>query len=343
MLNFQDLPDELVLKILSYHEAKHLVSCGQVSKRIRRISHDGTLWVTANLENKIVKTELLEMILQKGCRNLNLRNSIILGSLNSSTKSQLRVLKLRQSKDLRWPAFNKYCDCERESYCDCYGNTNFIEALLFSCSSLQYLVIEGVLLTPKMAESICKNSKTLQILNLNRSDLDIDGDIDDFKSYWQEIIKCCQELKEVDLAYVNNGEGLIDEDAEFLVKNIPPNIEKLNLSSYQDWPAAFDDYHVEILLRRCNEIKALSLDATALTDQSLKNIRKYLNHTLEELSLGLSYTLISYTGLIELKSMPRLKFLNVHYVHYDHQEIQNLRKLLPQVIIKVSLEKKGLG
>ena len=343
MLNFQDLPDEIVLKILSYQEAKDLINCGQVSKRIRRISRDGTLWVTANLEKKIVKTELLEMILSKGCRCLNLCDSIILGSLNSNIKSKLRVLKLRQSKHLKWPAFNKYCDCGRQSFCDCYANTDFIEALLFSCSSLQYLVIEGVNLTPKMAESICKNGKTLQILNLNRSDLDIEGDLNDFKSYWQEIIKCCQELNEVDFAYVNCGEGLIDEDVEFLVKNIPPNVEKLNLSSCPDNWTAFNDYHVEILLRRCNKIKALSLDATAITDLSLKNIRKFLNHTLEELSLGLSYTLISYTGFIELNSIPKLKILNVHYDKYDDQEFQNLRKLLPQVMIKVSHEEKGLG
>ena len=36
MSKFQGLPDELVLKILSYSETKDLISCGQASKRIRR-------------------------------------------------------------------------------------------------------------------------------------------------------------------------------------------------------------------------------------------------------------------------------------------------------------------
>ena len=74
---------------MSYSKTKDLISCGWVSKRVRRISHDSTLWVTANLEKKIVKTELLEMILGKGCRTLNLRHSNIVGSLSSNTKSQL--------------------------------------------------------------------------------------------------------------------------------------------------------------------------------------------------------------------------------------------------------------
>ena len=75
MFNIQDLPDELVLKIFSYSETKDLIICGQVSKRIRKISHDGSLWMKTNLEKKIVKAELLEMILGKGCKNLNIYNS----------------------------------------------------------------------------------------------------------------------------------------------------------------------------------------------------------------------------------------------------------------------------
>jgi hypothetical protein len=85
---WQDLPDELILKILSYSEVKDLISCGQVSKRTRNISRDRSLWVTANLEKKIVNTELLEMILKV--------NSTIVGSLSSNIEFQLRALYLSQ-------------------------------------------------------------------------------------------------------------------------------------------------------------------------------------------------------------------------------------------------------
>ena len=72
--------------------------------------------------------------------------------------------------------------------------------------------MEGVFLTPEMAVGICKNGKTLQTLNLNSSYLDdlSDDNLDGTRSYCylQEIIKCCQELKEVDLAYVNDSLGL---------------------------------------------------------------------------------------------------------------------------------------
>ena len=306
MKNFQDLPDELVLKILSYSETEELQICGQVSKRIRRISNDGTLWVSANLEKKIVKIELVEMILGKGCRILNLCCSTILGSLSSNVKSELRVLNLSGTVT-----------------CSGAENVKFLEELLFSCCSLQHLVMEDVLVTPKMVVGICKNGKTLQSLNLNSS-----------YAYLKEIIKCCQELKEVDFAYVNNyrywsSGGLTNGDLEFLVKNISPSVEKLNLSG-----SRFTDDHVKILLGRCNKVKAISLEATWITDDSLKNIRQHSFHTLEELSLGRTFwypnIAISLTGFLALKSMPRLKILNVYYQN-NVKEIQNLRRHLPHL------------
>ena len=147
MLNFQDLPDEVVLRILRYSETRDLISCGRVSRRIRRISYDSTLWVAANLEKKIVKTELLEMILRKGCKILNLRNSMILGNLSSNIKSHLRILRLSR------PQFNIHCECDGDCNCapDCNENTGALEELLFSSCSLQHLVMTDVLLTPKMA------------------------------------------------------------------------------------------------------------------------------------------------------------------------------------------------
>ena len=335
MLTFQDLPDELLLKILSFSETKDLIGCGQVSKRIRRISHDGTLWVMANLEKKIVKTELLEMILRKGCRILNLSNSKILGSLSlSEFKSQIRVLNLSQISSSSEETF-------------------VLEELLSSCFSLHHLIMEGESITPQMASSVCKNGKTLQILNLNSSYLHLISS--DSIGYVQAIIKGCQELKEIDLGHVDETNGMILEDLEFLVQNISPNVEKLNLSS-----SGIMDEDVEILLRRCKKIRALSLEATLMTDDSLTNIRQCLNHTLEELSLGpdefdvfslegnarethIHFRLgnspsISFNTFLELKSMQRLKILNLYYKH-GGKELENLRQHLPHLMIKGVLKK----
>ena len=195
------------------------------------------------------------MILSKGCTILNVSKSTIVGSLSSNIKSQLRVLDLSQSAWTRkWPGMQAYCQ----------ENIDVIEELLFSCCSLQHLKMEGLMPTSKMAASICKNGKTLQVLNLScRSDLLFYTDtILNYTDYtevpngnFQAIIKHCQELKEVDMANVIDNQQLTEDDLEFLVKNISPNIVRLNLSNQN-----VEDDHVKILLNRCNKIKVLNLE-----------------------------------------------------------------------------------
>ena len=328
MSNFQDLPDELVLKVLSYTETKDIVSCGQLSKRIRQISHDDTLWLTANLKKKIVKTELLEMILSKGCKILNLSYSTIVGHLRRNMISQLKVLDLSQSAwgfpARRWLAQIYYEE-----------NMPKIEELLSSCS-LQNLKMEGLRITSKMAASICLNSTTLQVLNLNHSFVDDlpSGRLNNFvpNGDFRSIIKCCQELKELDLNYTktidtdDDVEGLSDYDLHILAKHISPKVEKLTLL-YQD----FEDEHVKIMLNRCNKIKLLTLDTKFITDDSLETIRQCLNLTLEELTLA-NYGSF-HLRLHKLKSMSRLKILNLHNKTED-KRVQNLRQQLPHLMIR---------
>ena len=77
---FHDLPDELILKVLSYSGAKEIIRSGLVSKKLRTISRDYSLWQRMNLSQKRVKTELLELILNnQECTSLNLSNSNIYG------------------------------------------------------------------------------------------------------------------------------------------------------------------------------------------------------------------------------------------------------------------------
>ena len=309
------------MKILSYLETKHLITSGQVSKRIRRISQD-VPWRTVNLERKIINTEILEMILRKGCKIPNLHHCTIVGRLSLKIKSQLKFLNFQSSSI--WS-----CDDEIEE-------RPFLEELLSSCFSLQHLVIGCISLTPKMAASICKNGKTLQILNL-------DGMIppryvaSHHINYFQEIIRCCQELKEVDLGH-EDFERDFNADFDFLVKNISPNIEKLRYLS-GGLPM---DHDLKILLSRCNKIKVLGLEETTISDELLANIKQFLNLTLEELSFKLQSN--SLSGFHELKSIPRLKTLKLYtysrksltYSKKIHDEkIQNLKQPLPHLMIIV--------
>ena len=335
---WQDLPDEIILKFLSYLEVKDLISCGQLSKRTRNISQDRSLWVTANLEKKIVKTELLEMILLKGCKILNLSNSTIVGHLRRNMITQLRVLDLSY---FGW-GFPLAQRLSTQVYYE--ENMSKIEGLLSSCCSLQNLKMEGLRITSKMAASICLNGTTLQVLNLSHSFVEdvlfdrlthLVPNID-----LLSIIQSCQELKELDLNDTNvpnddnEVKGLLDNDFDVLAKIISPNVERLNLSKQY-----FEDENVKHMLSRCNKIKVLTLEATLITNDSLKTIRQCLNLTLEELTLA--YFAEFHLCLLELKTMARLKILNLYnryknspYKKTEDKKVQDLRQQLPHLTIR---------
>ena len=221
-MNFQDLPVELILKVLSYSKPKDLITSSQVSRRFRTIGYDNSLWQRVNLSDKIVKTELLELILCKGCKSLNLSGSTIFSSFSIHQNSQLRELDLSGVEDVE-----------------------VSEEILASCSFLEKLLMLRTL-TPKMATSICQNSKTLQILDLSSTIGDEDCHL--------RIIKSCQELKELYLPLNHVLSDLSNGGLERIAKYISPNVGKLNLCTLY-----VTDNHVKILLSRCNKIKALHL------------------------------------------------------------------------------------
>ena len=99
------------------------------------------------------------------------------------------------------------------------------------------------------------------------------------------------------------------------------------------------DEDIKNMLSRCNKIKVLTLEGTPITSNSLKTIRRCLNLTLEELTLGYcgSFNLC----FLELKTMSRLKILNLYYgynnstyIETEGKKVQNLRQQLPHLTIR---------
>ena len=153
MSSFLDLPDELILKVFSYTETMDVLRCGQVSKRIRTISNDNSLFQTVNLSGKYVKTNILETVLNKGCKSLNLSDSYIFGYfLSLIQNSQLRELDLSNCKAT---------------------TSDVLDDLLASCHSLQKLSLKEVELTSKMVAHIFQNRQTCatNLKNIGRNKL----------------------------------------------------------------------------------------------------------------------------------------------------------------------------
>ena len=93
-LDLEDLPNELLLKILSYLNINSIISCGLLSKRIRFISHDVSLWQKINIYQKTVPTKFLKFVMKNGCKYLSLSCAKLKENSTLQRKSEIRFLKV---------------------------------------------------------------------------------------------------------------------------------------------------------------------------------------------------------------------------------------------------------
>jgi hypothetical protein len=307
MASFQDLPDEIILKVIYFIKMKDLIKFGHVSKRMRAISSDKSLWEKINLSKCApgrgnyaidVPTDFLKMVIENGCNYLCLQ-FLKLGSNSMKSEGDLH---LDEPSSLRYLEL----DC-------CQGNVKTFEEILASCHSLQKLSIPLKSLTSNMIKSIWyQNGHSLQTLNLTCCDgLDLES--------IQKITKNCVELKNVVLASTKLSKASINS----LVTNLTPKVEKMDIGSLSN----LKDEHIKVLLARCNKLSVLTLQYTSITNDSLTHIIENLQDTLEKLDVYI-YDGITYAKLTELKSMPKLKVLN--FMGSDHEKA-DLITLMPYV------------
>ena len=97
----EDLPDEMLEKVLSYLKIGDLIHCGHVSQRMRKIWNIESLWQSvdfSDLDNgrgSKVQTDFIIFLLEKGCKYLNLWNVELTGSLELDQPSKLKRLNLK--------------------------------------------------------------------------------------------------------------------------------------------------------------------------------------------------------------------------------------------------------
>lgn len=295
-LQFEDLPDEMILKILRNLDMKDVLHCGLVSNRIRTISRDESLWERINLYNKIFPAEFVQLALNSGCKYLSLEEAKLVHGkekLHLTKPSKLRYLNLAA----------------------CTSHPSDIEEILGSCNSLEKLKLsaEYTSVTPNMIRSISEqNSQTLELLSLSCS------------LGHQQILEKCTELKELTLGKLS-GETL-----NFVENNLPTSIEKLKIFRSQ-----ISDQFVITLVTRCKNLKSLDLSGSkGITNNAVTTIIGHLKDSLEELDLtftnGMTLAPITLSKLLELKAMPKLKVFQCATLKDD--EIRNLSNNLPHLM-----------
>ena len=324
-LRLEDLPDELILKVFSFLGTRDLICMGQMSNRIRAISHDEQLWQKINLYHEPPKDILmggefmgmkfsnsgsgiaasgpqfqpvmqriekiparfLKIAINNGCKYLSLCPREIDGKLELNQVSSLIYLKLHK------PHSDSYVNFIN------YEIVIAMEELLASCVSLQKLSMNYLALSLDMVKIISNQiGKTLQVLDLSGCRI--------AESYpiklepVQIILRNCINLKEV-----NFDNTIMSREAiQLLVENITPSIQILSLN----YVISVNDEYIRILVNRCKELKTLNLAHTPITNQSLLAIIETLKPSLEQLDIAGTRG-INSTNLLELRAMPKLQIL----------------------------------
>ena len=324
----EQLPNEILLKILTYLDVINILKSGQICKRIREITRNTALWQKTILFKKIVSFEFVKFVLDSGCKYLSLRYSKFRdwGDSELTKNYQLKHLDLTEC------VTNRISD---GPFIDLGEIDVNIRKLLNSCNSLQKLALPTIKANKYnpdatlniFKEVFLKNGKTLQVLHMGYQ-------------IWSSrlrsemaflIVKNLKELREIQLLLPNDAST---GDIDFFVNNLTPKIEKFcledsTLDRRRFEGGGFEDKHLQVLLNRCNNIKELDLSRTSITDNSVPKMVKYLKNTLEKLDI--SNTGISVDKLIEFRAMSRLSVLNIGCKPGQADSIENLRTQISDI------------
>ena len=339
--NFNDLPDEVVLKILTYLDFKNLAKCAQVSKRMRNICKDESLWerinVKANFGQKIngifpknirafqkIPTSFINYILDNGCRYLNICNAELVDDIKMPKTSQLRYLALDRM----------YGKKTRKAVEEITSTSCCLEKVFIAWKESDLHFMDNVI------ENVClKNSKTLTVLNLQMLNITFEH----VKS-----IVGCTELKELSLSpniHFKDSYTSV-KSLSYLVQNISPEIKKVSLQSKRN----FKNEHVKMLVRRCKKLEELSLKNTSITIVSVTAIAENC-FNLVKLDLS-NFGFNDHTkeeAQKRLRSLPKLTILKFYDLEFyepvsisiaDPYEIQSAEEGLWEIKAKPFVFKK---
>jgi len=286
-----ELPDEVILKIVGFLDLKELLLCGHVSKRLQAITNDESLWLKLNMRGRFISYDFIEKVIGNGCQYLSLPNCDIMFDDDDTAKHFTG----------KSPFNLKYLNLSNELLSGPGGFNNTGVELLQNCCSLQKLSLASLYLDLKDIPYIWKSGQTLQVLDLGH--IWTDHYNETFKTevtkLYQDLFSNCPHLTEL---YICDN-NLLDSQIQALVDNLTPTILKVSLT----WQNNLQDEHVKKLVKRCDKITHLDFRETSITNDSVHSIIEQLNTTLE--GLNVFQTFVDFATLLELRSMPALKTL----------------------------------
>jgi len=298
--SFENLPDEIILKIFSFLKINDLYQCMSINKKMRNIASDKSLWKQIHLTGEI-PVKLLENVLVKGCQYLSLYDCKIFGNNVWFQKNfQLKYLSITHNEEVYGSMY--------------WSNFETLSKLTAFCYKIEKLSINYCSLGSIM-KCIIQSRYTLKILNFRRNYINPES--------LKQIVTHCLELNELNISFLNGGNIHLNY-INYLCNNMSTNIEKLDISGQMN----FGDDQLKMLLKRCKNLTEFAFGNTSVSDESVDIIIKTLSKSL--IKIDPSHQ-IGCDRLLEIESMPKLKILRLGWLRLSKEEKVKWKKAIPKL------------
>ncbi|CAL1568157.1 unnamed protein product [Knipowitschia caucasica] len=294
-LSWDQLPDELLLKMFFYLPLRELLKMALVCKRWNCVVFDESLWQSVDLEGLTHMGPALQNVLKTGVRRLRCPRAFV-EELQFTSTGSLNLVQLDLSSSIIPVAA--------------------LESIITSCTQLQNLSLEGLQLSDTILHSMAQNVR-LEQLNISGCSGFSSGALD-------EMLKSCERILQLNISWCD----FTADHVKSVVHNMSPSVTHLNFSGYRE-NLTLDD--IKVLVSRCQKMKVLDLsDSTLLMVDSFPVLAQ-LKH-LVHLSMSRCYH-IHPAALSDLvTTIPTLSVLDVFGLIND-SHLPILKKEMPRVAI----------
>lgn len=251
-LSWDQLPDELILRVLLCLPLTHLLRTSLVCKRWRRLAFDESLWHSVDLEGVTNMAAALELLLTTGVRRLRCPRTVI-QELQFVDSSPVSVVQLDLS----------HCNVPTET----------LDAILSRCSALTHLSLESLELSDDILHHLSQNPDMME--------LNMGGCAGVSAASLGKMLQSFTKLEQLNISWCEFS----SDHVKAVVGNLPSSVTDLNLSGYRENLAQED---LEVLVDRCPNIITLDIsDSVFLRTTCIPTLEQLLN--LKHLSLSRCY------------------------------------------------------
>uniref|UniRef100_A0A3B4H9U5 S-phase kinase associated protein 2 n=1 Tax=Pundamilia nyererei TaxID=303518 RepID=A0A3B4H9U5_9CICH len=199
-ISWDQLPDEVVLRIFFCLPLQDLVRISVVCKRWQRLAFDESLWHSVDLEGMTHTALALQQVLRTGIRRLRCPQKC--SFLSFPLYSSLQVVQMDLSSSII--------------------PTLALEDIICRCRLLECLSLEGLQLSDTIISCLAKNTR-LQELNLS-------GCSAFSAPVLTRMLKSCSRIQQLNLSWCTFDNNHIKS----VVDNLSSSVTHLNLSGYRE-------------------------------------------------------------------------------------------------------------